>query len=114
MKKKQSSVERFLAKSEQRRQADVARFDKPLPVGPDGLPGKPLSPEQQEQWRRVRRRLKRGRPTVGMGAKRVPVSIEKGLLAEADAYAKRHKLKRSQMVAAGLRLVMKAGLKKVG
>ncbi len=48
---------------------------------------------------------------MGKGAKRVPVSIEKGLLAEAeaDAYAKRHKLKRSQMVAEGLRLVMKAG-----
>ena len=40
----------------------------------------------------------------------VPVSIERGLLKEADSFARRHKLKRSQMVAQGLRLVMqKAG-----
>ena len=51
------------------------------------------------------------RPADGReGAKIVPVSIERGLLKEADSFAKRHKLKRSQMVAQGLRLVMqKAG-----
>jgi metal-responsive CopG/Arc/MetJ family transcriptional regulator len=47
---------------------------------------------------------------VDKGAKIVPVSIERGLLKEADLFAKRHKLKRSQIVAQGLRLVMqKAG-----
>jgi metal-responsive CopG/Arc/MetJ family transcriptional regulator len=47
---------------------------------------------------------------VGKGAKIVPVSIERGLLKEVDSFARRHKLKRSQMVAQGLRLVMqKAG-----
>jgi metal-responsive CopG/Arc/MetJ family transcriptional regulator len=34
------------------------------------------------------------------------ISIERGLLKEADSYAKRHNLKRSQMVADGLRLLM--------
>jgi metal-responsive CopG/Arc/MetJ family transcriptional regulator len=43
---------------------------------------------------------------VGKGAKIVPVSIERGLLKDADAFAKRHRLKRSQLVAEGLRLVM--------
>jgi metal-responsive CopG/Arc/MetJ family transcriptional regulator len=37
------------------------------------------------------------------------ISIERGLLKEADAFAKRHKIKRSQMVADGLRLLMRAG-----
>jgi hypothetical protein len=109
MRKKQSPVEKWLALSEEDKQAEIARFDH-LPVGPDGLPGKPLSSAKQKQWQRVQRRLKRGRPTVGKGAKRVPVSIEQGLLAKADAYAKRHNLKRSQMVAEGLRLVMGEGL----
>lgn len=40
------------------------------------------------------------------GAKIVPVSIERELLSRADAFAQRHKLKRSEMVAKGLRLVM--------
>jgi metal-responsive CopG/Arc/MetJ family transcriptional regulator len=34
------------------------------------------------------------------------VSIERGLLKEADTFARDHKIKRSQMVAEGLRLVM--------
>ena len=50
--------------------------------------------------------LQRGRPIVGAGAKVISVSIERGLLKEADAFAKPYKLKRSQMVAQGLRLVM--------
>ena len=51
-------------------------------------------------------RVKAGRPTVGAGAQIAPVSIERGLLAEVDAFAERHHLKRSQMVTEGLRLVM--------
>jgi metal-responsive CopG/Arc/MetJ family transcriptional regulator len=34
------------------------------------------------------------------------VSIERGLLKQVDSFARTHKLKRSQMVAEGLRLVM--------
>jgi hypothetical protein len=69
-------------------------------TGP-GLPGKPLTAEDRALHRRAR-----GRPIVGKGAKIVPISIERGLLTDADAFAKRHKLKRSEMVAQGLRLVM--------
>jgi hypothetical protein len=47
------------------------------------------------------------RPKIGKGAKIVPISIERGLLEEVNSYPKKHKLKRSQMVAEGLRLVMK-------
>jgi metal-responsive CopG/Arc/MetJ family transcriptional regulator len=47
-----------------------------------------------------------GRPKVGAGAKIVPISIERGLLKRADAFAKRHRLKRSQMIAQGLQLLM--------
>jgi metal-responsive CopG/Arc/MetJ family transcriptional regulator len=37
----------------------------------------------------------------------VPVSIERGLLEEVDAFAQANHLKRSQMVAEGLKLVMR-------
>jgi hypothetical protein len=69
-------------------------------TGP-GLPGKPLTSADRATHRKAR-----GRPMVGKGAKIVPVSIERGLLKRADTFAQRHKLKRSEMVAKGLRLVM--------
>jgi hypothetical protein len=69
-------------------------------TGP-GLPGKPLTTADRALHRNAR-----GRPKVGKGAKIVPVSIERGLLSRADAFAQRHKLKRSEMVAKGLILVM--------
>ena len=83
----------------------TAKYDLPW-TGP-GLPGKALTPAQRAQHRRAAARAKAGRPKIGAGAKIVPVSIEKGLLAQVDAFAQRHHLKRSQMVTEGLRLVMK-------
>jgi hypothetical protein len=71
------------------------------------LPGKPLTPAQRTLHRRAARaaKAKMGRPKVGAGAKIVPISIERGLLKRADAFAKRHRLKRSQMLAQGLQLL---------
>jgi len=68
-----------------------------------GLPGKPMTAADRAVHKRAR-----GRPVVGKGAKIVPISIERTLLSEADAFARRRKLKRSEMVAQGLRLVMAA------
>ena len=84
--------------------AATAEYDKPW-TGP-GLPGKPLTAAQRAQHRRASARAKAGRPKIGAGAQIVPVSIERGLLRQVNAFAKRHDLKRSQMVAEGLRLVM--------
>ena len=56
--------------------------------------------------RQRRHNRKVGRPRVGNGAKMVAVTIEKGLLKRADAYAKRHGMKRAAMIAQGLLLVM--------
>lgn len=51
----------------------------------------------------LRRAQRRGRPRVGEGAQRVLVTVERELLAAADAYAKQHRLNRSQLIAQGLR-----------
>lgn len=48
------------------------------------------------------RAKRRGRPVVGKGAARVLVTIERGLLHEADAFAKAHQMSRSELIAAGL------------
>ena len=50
-----------------------------------------------------------GRVTPRPAVKSVSVQIESALLAEADRYAKAHGLKRTELVAAGLRLAMAAG-----
>jgi len=111
MAKKISEYERFMALSDAQKDAEVAKYDK----FPEGFVGKPLRKSDKVLDRLARakgRALSRsgsravGRPMVGNGAKIVPVSIERGLLEKADSFARRHKLKRSQMVADGLRLVM--------
>ncbi len=75
-------------------------FDKPMP----GRPGKPLTPAQKTLHRKAR---KAGRPKVGRGAATVAVSIERGLLKEADALARRRKVGRSQLFVAALRAELK-------
>jgi hypothetical protein len=106
-KKKISEYERFMALSDAQKDAEVAIYDK----FPQGHPSKPLRKSDRTMHAAARARGRAvGRPMVGKGAKIVPVSIERGLLKQADTFARRHKLKRSQMVAQGLRLVMqKAG-----
>jgi hypothetical protein len=102
--KKSSPIESFMKLSDAEKAAEAAQFDREY-IGP-GLPGKPLTASQRKQWARIRGKARRGRPVLGQGAKIVPVSIEKGLLKAADTFARNHKIKRSQMVAEGLRLVM--------
>jgi hypothetical protein len=103
-KKKISEYERFMALTDAQKDAEVAVYDK----YPAGIATKPLRESDKALHRRARARGRAvGRPMVGKGAKIVPVSIERGLLKQADSFAKRHQLKRSEMVAEGLRLVMK-------
>ncbi len=53
-----------------------------------------------------RRAAARGRPQVGAGAEKVRISVERGLLTKADAFAKKRKTSRSQLIAEALRLIM--------
>jgi hypothetical protein len=68
-----------------------------------GLIGEPLAKRDKELHRKARRP---GRPRVGLGAKEVLVSIERGLLKATDALAKRRKVTRSQLIADALRDVL--------
>ncbi|MEA2734583.1 MAG: hypothetical protein QOE14_1034 [Humisphaera sp.] len=104
-KKSDAAYERFMAMTPAQRTADVAKYDQE-----DLTPGKPLTVADKALHDRAAARgaraAKMGRPKIGKGAKIVPVTIERGLLKEADSFARQHGLKRSQMVAQGLRLVM--------
>ena len=98
-KRKKSEYERFLSLSDAQRDREVSKYD-----SPEAIRTKPLRAKDKALHRKAARRS--GRPRIGEGAKIVPVSIEGKLLRQADAFAREHQLKRSEMVARGLRLVM--------
>ncbi len=66
-----------------------------------------LSPASQRRWERVKRKM--GRPKVGDGVKVVSISLESGLLDQADKLAKKMGISRARLVSRGLnRLVEEA------
>jgi hypothetical protein len=72
------------------------------------VPTRPLTPAMKARLRRAR--MKRpGRPKVGKGSRAVMVSMEESLLNKADALAKKQKISRSELIARGLRILLKAG-----
>jgi hypothetical protein len=77
------------------------------------LPGtinrtRPMSPAERAEERKARHAG--GRPPVGRGSERINITIERGLLAQADAMARRQKIGRSELIARSLQLlVRKAG-----
>ncbi len=65
----------------------------------------PLTAADRLRHRRAKARGKKGgRPVVGKGAEKIRVSMERGLLDRADAFAQKHGLSRSQLIAQGLEL----------
>ena len=80
------------------------QFDRELPPGADGLPGRPMNAAEHRRWRAARKKM--GRPRTGRGVRRVMVSIEAGLLRESDRFARLNGLSRSGMICDGLRKVM--------
>jgi hypothetical protein len=101
--KKKTPIERFLALSDAEKDADVEKYEREIPLSES----RALTPAERKLWLKAKRKM--GRPKVGLGSKMIPVSIELGLLKEVDAYAKAHKLKRSQASALGLVQLMRAG-----
>ena len=83
--------------------AETEKFDGELVV----REGKPPARALKGKLRNARR--KRGRPRVGKGAKRVLVTLERSLLQRSDAFARRKKLSRSQLIARGLEALLASG-----
>lgn len=78
----------------------------------DGTPeqrladSRPLNKEERAWWREWKRR-RGGRPKVGQGSKMIALTVELGLLKRADSFAKAKGLKRSELFAKGVELVMR-------
>jgi hypothetical protein len=79
-------------------------FDRELPLGRDGLPGRPTNASERRRWNQVRKKM--GRPKIGKGVKRIMISMEMELLKESDAFARKRNLSRSQLISAGVRRLM--------
>ena len=99
-KKKTSYFDRFMAMSDEQRKQEVAEFDKE-----DLRPGTPLTAAERKSFERM---VKRGRPQVGLGAEKIRISLERGLLAKTDKLALRRHTNRSRLIAEGLQLLLKS------
>ena len=78
---------------------------------PDYTPRFTKAPRQEQlrhdrALRAAKRRGRKGRPRIGKGAERIQITLERGLLAEADTFAKRAKMSRSELIAQGLRMAL--------
>ncbi|MFI5380537.1 MAG: hypothetical protein ACHRHE_14670 [Tepidisphaerales bacterium] len=81
------------------------QFDRVIPASEYEKP----TPDEKAKLRRAMQKLRRGRPKIGKGAKRVLVTIERGLLEETDSFAKRRGISRAALISKGLRCVLAAG-----
>ncbi len=80
---------------------EVAKFDQEFIAQAAG----PLTPEERSRDQNAKR--KRGRPRLGAGAQRVLITVESSLLKRSDAYAHKHGLTRSALVARGLEILLR-------
>lgn len=64
---------------------------------------RPMNPDERAQERRADTR---GRPTVGKGSEKINITIERGLLKQADRLARRERVSRSQIIARGLNVLL--------
>lgn len=67
-------------------------------------PRRPLTPAERVEHDGRMAKVRRGRPTVGAGAKRLAISIERGLLTRLDAAAHAAGVKRSEAISRALKL----------
>ena len=65
---------------------------------------RPLNARERKQWRRFQ--AKAGRPRVGKGAKTISLTVERTLLKQADAFAKKHGITRARLIAQCLKAVI--------
>ena len=99
-KKTLSPYQKFAARSASEKEAVYLDCDDPDVA----LRAKPLSPRMKKLWELAKR--KGGRPRIGQGATRVLISIERGLLEDADALARHQKITRSQLFSRGVKAVL--------
>lgn len=97
--KKMSVIDEFMALPDEEKERQCREFDKPFIAETF----RPLSPAQRALWEKAKRR---GRPRIGSGAKVISLTVERGLLKDADARARRLGISRAELVARALRALL--------
>jgi hypothetical protein len=88
--------------------AEVARFDRPIPLRET----RAMTPAERRQWQRAKRRP--GRPRRGKGTRVISLSVEQTLLEKADRAAKRAGISRAALFEMGLHAVLTNPRKRAG
>jgi len=68
------------------------------------IPTTPLTDTMKKRLREAKAR--RGRKPIGQGSKRILITVERGLLQEADSFAHRQGVSRSELIAKGLKTIL--------
>src|SRR4051812_29504233 len=89
-------VDRFLALSDYEKEAVYRELDRPVPQSET----RPMTAAERRRWEKAKRKV--GRPKIGNGTAVVSVTVEKDLLAWADAYAREKGLSRARLVGIAL------------
>lgn len=100
--KRPGPIDRFLALPDEQKERVWEGYNREVPFAET----RPLTPAERKRWGKAKNRM--GRPRVGRGAKVISLSVERGLLDRADAYARRNGISRAQLVARGLEAVLAA------
>jgi hypothetical protein len=77
---------------------ETARFDREIPDSQV----KPLT----RAMKAMEAKARRGRPVVGSGSEKINITIERGLLKDADRLARKSGVSRSQLIASGLQAIL--------
>ena len=98
----------FEALLETDRQAIIAEIESKTPKQ-HLAESRPLNKRERAEWEKLKQG-KVGRPKFGRnGVKVISLSLERDLLAQADAFAKQRGLKRAELVTRALRGLLAAG-----
>ena len=105
-KKKADPVEAFIALPDEEKNRIVANLVAESPEQRLAR-SRPMNAKERAWWKKFKQANKAqkrgaGRPKIGAGAMKISVSIERSLMHRADAWAKTHGLKRSELVAMGI------------
>jgi hypothetical protein len=101
-KRRPGPIDSFLALPDEQKERIWEGYNREVPLSET----RPLTPAERKRWGKAKKRM--GRPRVGKGAKVISLSVERGLLERADAYARRTGMSRAQLVARGLESILAA------
>jgi hypothetical protein len=96
--KKKSDIDAFIALPDEEKERIFNEIDS-MTAEEMLAQSRPLNAEDRRRWRKFQAL---GRPKLGNGSKTISLTVEKSLLKKADAFAKRHGMSRSKLVAQGL------------